>query len=112
MAASRSGKPTRATIAVDLGGESLHGRPGGVEEVRLQPQVLGRVARDRLLGKHDQLRARLASLCDPGGDQSRVALDVAHRGVHLGEGDSQPDPVAGHQGEYALAPLRPMPGAG
>ena len=72
--------------------------PAACEEVRLQPQVLGRVAGDRLLGEHDQLRARLPSPADPVGDQLRVALDVAHGGVHLGERDPQPDCVAGHPG--------------
>ena len=96
----------------DPGGDLIHGVPGGIEEVRLQPQVLGGVARDRLLRENHQLRARLPGVRDPRRDQSRIALDVSHRGVHLGERDAQLDPVAGHQQEYALAPLRLMPGAG
>ena len=65
VAASRSGKPTTATMPVDLGGDLLEGAAGGVEEVRLQPQVLGRVAGDHLLGEDHQLRAGLAGLGDP-----------------------------------------------
>ena len=75
------------------------------------------IARDRLLGEDDELGAGLAGAADPLGDQARVALDVAHGGVHLGERDAQGArlarssrtvlPLARRSGLQARAPPRP-----
>ena len=55
------------------------------EEVLLEQQVLGRVARDGELGEQHELAPRLARVADAGRDLRGVAGDVAHGGVHLAE---------------------------
>ncbi len=61
----------------------------GVEEARLQQEVLRGVARERQLREHDQLGVALTGARGQVGDLGGVALDVAHLGVHLGERHSE-----------------------
>ena len=58
----RSGKPTRATIALDLRGEGVERLTHGVEEVPAQDEVLGRVAGEAELGQQHELRAAVPGL--------------------------------------------------
>ena len=60
-----------------------------VEEVRLEQQVLGRVARQRELGEEHERRSALARLDGRGGDLVGVAGDVADRRVDLGQRAAQ-----------------------
>ena len=58
---SRSGKPTIATMSRRSPRPAGRTRRAGVaQEVLLEQQVLGRIAGDRQLGEHDELRAGLA----------------------------------------------------
>ena len=60
---------------------------GGLDEARAQEQVLGRVAGDRELGKHDEVCTcglRLAQMVE---HAIAVAVEVADDGVQLGQRD-------------------------
>ena len=70
------------------------------QEAGPQPQVLGGVAGQRLLGEDDELRPRLPRSRDLLGDQAGVAADVTHGHVDLGEGDPQASRVVCHRTEY------------
>ncbi len=63
----------------------------------LEQQVLRGIAAEGELGEQDDLRARLARLRDRLRDHLRVALDVTHDRVELGEGEAQ----GGHRGSIA-----------
>ena len=67
----RSGKPTRATIALDLRGEGVERLTDGVQEVAAQQEVLGRVAGEAELRQQHQLRAAVAGAVDRLRDQAR-----------------------------------------
>src|SRR3954469_21140158 len=79
-----------------LARELLERGARAVHEVRLQEEVLGRVAGQGQLGEHDELRALVARAADPLLDLPGVALDVAHGGVDLGERDPQRLGAHGH----------------
>ncbi len=79
-----------------LGGQVGKGSGRLVEEVRLEQQVLGRVAGQRQLGEDDQRRAALARLDGGGGDPVRVAGDVADGRVDLRERAAQRLGARGH----------------
>ncbi len=70
----------------------------GLQEVLLQQQVLGRVARQRELGEEDQLGAGLARPRDVLADAPDVALEVADARVDLGERQRERGQAAGHYG--------------
>ena len=90
------GEADECDDAARLGGEILERGADLVEEGGLEQQVLGRVAADRELRKHDQRRSLLAS----GGrllrDLAGVARDVTDGGVDLGERDPQQILSGGH----------------
>ena len=71
------------------GGQPCQRRARVGEEVLLEQEVLGRVARQRELGEADELRAGLAGLHGELRDPRLVAGDVADDGVELGERDAQ-----------------------
>ena len=77
-------------MSVDLGRDLVQRPLAGRQEVGLEQQVLGRIAVDRQLGEHGQLRAAPRAR---GRAQSTilrgVAVDVADGGVDLGQGDAQ-----------------------
>ena len=60
-----------------------------LQEVLLEQQVLGRIARQRELGEEDELGAAVARRRDAVAQQAGVALDVAHPHVDLGERDAE-----------------------
>ena len=68
-------------------GDPLERRPRVGQEVRLQQQVLRRVAGDRQLREEDDLRAGGRGALQVVEDQPLVALEVADDGVDLREGD-------------------------
>src|SRR3546814_5678727 len=57
------------------------------QEHRLQHQVLGRIAGDRQLGRHHQVRSGGGGLRPRPAQQGKVAGDVAHDGVELRQSD-------------------------
>ena len=61
----------------------------GRQEVRLQQQVLRRVAVDRQLREDDELGAGLPCARYLVADLGGVAVDVADGGIDLGERDAQ-----------------------
>ena len=71
------------------GGEAVQRRARVGEEVLLEQQVLGRVARQRELREAHELRAGVARLARSARDPRLVAGDVADDGVELGERDAQ-----------------------
>ena len=74
---------------VRLRGQLLERRRGGVQEARLQQQVLRRVSGEGQLREHDHRGLVLARTRRVVGDLARVAADVAHRGVDLRKGHSE-----------------------
>jgi hypothetical protein len=64
-----------------------------VDEALPQEQVLGRVARNGQLRKAEQVHAELAPALDVLEDLGHIALEIADRGVDLG----QPHPQDAHQ---------------
>jgi hypothetical protein len=58
-----------------------------VAEVVAQPQVLGRIARQRHLGADQQFRARLAGGIHGAADAIGITGEIAHGEVQLGDGD-------------------------
>jgi hypothetical protein len=73
----------------DLPGQRLEGAPVGLDELGLEEEVLGRVARQGLFGEGDELGAQLLGPADRVLDAAQVAVEIADRGVHLGEGDAK-----------------------
>ena len=57
------------------------------EEVVLQVEVLGRIARQAELGEEDGVGTLVAGTADPLVDQACIAVDVADGRVDLGERD-------------------------
>ena len=82
------GKPDQGDDALDLGGQGHERLADGVEEVVAEQQVLGRIAREAELGQHDQVGSAVAGALDLPRDQALVALDVAHRGIDLRQGEA------------------------
>jgi hypothetical protein len=62
---------------------------GGADEAGPEQQVLGRVARDRQLGKERQVAALATGLLEPVDDQVAIAFQVADDGVDLCEREPQ-----------------------
>ena len=64
-----------------------------LDELRLEQQIIGKVARQEQFGKHEDVRARSLGIrqCLPG--QLQVPLKVPHLRVELGERDSE---LVGH----------------
>ena len=58
-------------------------------ETCLQHQVLGWIPGDRQFGKHHNVATRSLACGIQLRNLGKVGLDVAHRGVHLGQGDAQ-----------------------
>lgn len=52
----------------------------------LEQEVLGRIARERELGKEDDLGARVDGALEVPGDQLTVPVDVSDGGIDLAEG--------------------------
>ena len=73
---------------VDLGCQLVENACVRRDEVRSQVQVFGRVAGQREFGEDHELGPRLSRLCDPVGDQRRVAVEVSDRRVDLGQRDA------------------------
>ena len=69
---------------------------GGLQEVLLEQQVLGRVAGERELGEQHQLGAGVARAGDVLAHQARVALEVADARVDLRERERQRGEQSGH----------------
>ena len=76
-------------VGGEVGRELLERGPRGVDERRPQREVLHGVAGQHHLGKGHQVRATLGGLCRPPADHRRVAGQVPHRRVDLGQGESQ-----------------------
>src|SRR2546422_11375267 len=68
--------------------------PIGLDESRLEQEVLGRVARDGQLGERHELAAQRAGPLDRLDDLLHVALEIADRRVDL----SEPHPEPSHAG--------------
>jgi len=83
------GEADQGDDVVGLGRQPLDGGAGVGEEVLLEQQVLGRVAGNRQLGEHDELRALMAGARDVPLDLGHVPGDVADGGVDLGQGDAE-----------------------
>ena len=77
--------PDQRDDAPRLAGERLRLGLGRLHEARPQEQVLGRVARDRELGKDDEIGLLVLGLREPPANPLRVAVEVADDGVDLGE---------------------------
>jgi hypothetical protein len=88
--------PDESDDVRDAGGELPEGPRVCVEEVPLEQQVLGRVAGERQLRKHDDLGALAAGALDRVADLRRVAVDVADRRIELGERDAQLSALRSH----------------
>jgi hypothetical protein len=96
-AQDRRGVVARAPLAVGVahhdghvgavGREANQLRGALVAEIVAQPQVLGGVAGERHLGCDDQLRPARARRVHRSPDALRVAGEVAHGDVDLGDGD-------------------------
>jgi hypothetical protein len=70
-------------------GEALElGRAGAVE-VRPHQQVFRRIAAERQLGGQQHVRAAVAGADGEPENPVHVAGKVAHRGVHLGDGNAK-----------------------
>ena len=69
---------------------------------RLEEEVLGRVARDRQLREHAEIRPRLLGQSECSEDPIDVALEITHHGVELRERQ----PQVGHD-ESLPAPHMP-----
>ncbi len=67
----------------------LAGGAAGLEKGRLQHQILGRIAGDEQLGKHNDISAEGRGLGARGADRRDIAGDVADRAVDLGEADDE-----------------------
>ena len=82
----------------------------GLDERRLEEQVLGRIAGHRQLGERHEPAALGARLVEPGADLRHIALEVADGGIDLAEAD----PEAAHGVLYraAVAPGRIVNTAG
>jgi hypothetical protein len=72
-----------------VGSQLVEGCGGVGEEVLAQQQVLGRVAGERELRKQHEFGAGSLGVFDPGANAGGVAREIAHRGVHLAEGQAQ-----------------------
>ena len=80
----------RADERDDARGRLRHlrgGLGGRADERGAEQEVLRRIARDRELGEHDELGARVARLGDPPDDAVAVAVEVADGRVDLSQGD-------------------------
>jgi hypothetical protein len=81
----------QARAVGQLGRQLAQGAGAGRHEGRAQQQVLGRVARQRQLGRQHQLGALRMGLAGSLGDQAGIAGQVADGGVDLGQGDGKGD---------------------
>ena len=90
------GEPDQGDHVVHLFGDLVERPPPGGEEMRLQEEVLGRVAVHRELGKDGHLGARSASPPERVHDRGGVAVDVAHCRVDLGKREAQRLSDRGH----------------
>ena len=114
-AGGRLGADPRRTVGVEVAddhgdvaqpvlgqvaGQRLHGRLRRGHERLTEDEVLDRIAGQHHLREGDQVGAGLGRLAGPAAHQSRVASEVAHGRVYLGEGEAQ----CGH--DYIL-PRRP-----
>ena len=85
-AGRRLGEPDQGDDALDAGRDLLDGEPVGLDEMALQVEVLGRVARHAELREDDEAGLLGAGATDPLGDLRRVGVDVADGRVDLGQG--------------------------
>jgi hypothetical protein len=85
----------------DVRSQLVQRRAGGVAEVRLQQEVLGRVAGQGQLGEHDELRAGLPRTRGRVGDPGGVPVDVADDRVDLRQRDAQRLRPNRHRAQYA-----------
>jgi hypothetical protein len=83
-------------------GQLLEGGAVVGDEPRLEQEVLGRVAGDRQLGEHGQVRPRPLRLVEGGQHGLDVAVEVAHHQVELAGGDTE---TAHRPRAYRSAPL-------
>jgi hypothetical protein len=81
---------------VRLAGQLLERLAGGIQEGRLQQQVLGRVAGERQLWKHHERGTLVPRAGDALGDLARVAANVPDHGVDLRQRYAQQVSALGH----------------
>jgi hypothetical protein len=91
---------------VRLAGQFLERLARGVEEARLQQQVLGRVAGKRQLRQHHERGTLVPRAGDALGDLARVAPDVPDDGVDLREGHAEQVSALGHVSPLSRAARR------
>ena len=84
-ARDRLGEADQRDHLADAAGQVLDRGPIGFDEMALQVEVLGRIAGHAELREDRQIGALGGGAADPIGDLGGVAVDVADRGVDLGE---------------------------
>jgi len=90
------GEPHERHDVPDPRGELLQRGARGLQEVGLQQEVLRRVAGERALPEDHELGPLLAGAPGQLRDPARVARDVAHGRVHLGQSGPQRFRARGH----------------